>query len=445
MQPRHDRTAVESHQHQIKRKTAERSLRGEFWYDCPNDLARLAKEHRMSTPTKERHELAELFAARAREDRPAQVWPDGPSGVISLSYGFAAPEMFPVEGFSNAAAEVLTEDTDGALNYGDSYHGLIELLTDRLQRQGMAVQPGQVLITYGSSQVLALLPQILVDPGDVVIVEGPTFMGAVKNFLIGGAKLVTVPVDAHGMDMDALEATLREHAARGVRPKFIYTIPTFQNPSGTDMPLDRRRRLVALAEEYGVLVVEDDAYGDLRFEGEPKPRLAALSSEWVLHVGTFSKIMAPGLRMGWAAGPKVIVDRLRFFKLEGSSGPFMTRMVERFGADGRLDAHIAELNACYRRKRDLMLETIAREFPGDISAPKPDGGFFIWAKLPAGLSAQAIARQAEQLGVAFVPGTGFYANGQGDDAMRLAFSYQSEARIVEAITRLGKAIRAVRG
>jgi 2-aminoadipate transaminase len=398
-----------------------------------------------SETTQQRPLLAELFAARAKEVGPAQIWPDSPPDVISLSYGFAGPEMFPVEALTAAAAEVLSEDTDGALNYGESYHGLVELVANRLRGQGTATQPENVLLTYGSSQVLALLPQVMVDPGDIVIVEGPTFMGAVKNFMIGGAKLITIPVDQDGMNLDMLEQTLRDLAAKNIRPKFIYTIPTFQNPSGTDMPLARRQRLVALAAEYGVLIVEDDAYGDLRFEGEPMPRLAALDTEgWVLHVGTFSKIMAPGMRMGWAAGPKPLIERLSRFKMEGSSGPFQTRMVERFCADGHLDAHIKVLNAGYTRKRDLMLATIAREFPADVRAPKPNGGFFIWAGLPEGMSARALAKTAEAHGVAFVPGTGFYANGQGDTAMRLAFSYQSEERIVEGITRLGQAIRALR-
>jgi 2-aminoadipate transaminase len=389
--------------------------------------------------------LSDLFAARAKNTGLSQAWPDSPPDAISLSYGFAGPEMFPVDALTAAAAEVLSEDTDGALNYGQSYAGLTELVAARLRSQGTQTQFENVLLTYGSSQVLALLPQILVDPGDVVIVEGPTFMGAVKNFLIGGAKLITVAVDQDGMDMDALEQTLRDLAAQHIRPKFIYTIPTFQNPSGTDMTLERRKRLVGLAAQYGVLVVEDDAYGDLRFEGQSQPRLAALDSDgWVLHVGTFSKIVAPGIRMGWAAGPKAVIERLSQFKMEGSSGPFQTRMLERFCADGRLDAHIKVLNAGYRHKRDLMLATIAREFPDDVIAPKPDGGFFIWAKLPTGMSARVVAKKAAELGVVFVPGTGFYANGQGDDAMRLAFSYQSEERIVEGITRLGQAIRAVR-
>jgi 2-aminoadipate transaminase len=395
--------------------------------------------------TATRPQLDDLFAARAKENRPAQIWPDGPDGVISLSYGFAGPELFPIEALSNATAEILAEDTDGALNYGESYPGLVRLVAERLSGQGMAIRDEQVILTYGSSQVLALLPQIMVDPGDIVIVEGPTFMGAVKNFLIGGAKLITVNVDDQGMDTDHLEQILREQTAKGIRPKFIYTIPTFQNPSGSDMTVARRQRLVDLAAEYGVLVVEDDAYGDLRFEGTPTPRLAALNHDWVLHVGTFSKILAPGVRLGWAAGPQAVVDRLKLFKLEGSSGPFMTRLVERYCADGRLDTHIAELNAAYRRKRDLMLDTIRQEWPDDVITPKPHGGFFIWAQLPEGLSARQIAKAAEGHGVAFVPGTGFYANGQGDNRMRLAFSYQSEANIVAGITRIGQAIRAVRG
>jgi 2-aminoadipate transaminase len=366
--------------------------------------------------------------------------------VISLSYGFAAPEMFPTDALLAASAEVLAEDADGALNYGNSYAGLLEMVAARLRRQGAQIQAENVLITYGSSQVLALLPQVFVDPGDVVMVEGPSFMGAVRHFVASGAQLVTIPVDDDGIDVDALEQSLRDHASRGIRPKFIYTIPTFQNPSGTDLTLARRKRLVQLAAEYGVLVVEDDAYGELRFAGDPLPRLAALDTAgWVLHVGTFSKILAPGIRMGWAAGPRAVIERLQHFKLEGSSGPYQTRVVERFCADGKLDAHIKVLIAGYRHKRDVMMAAIRNEFPEDIIAPQPHGGFFVWARLPEDLSATALAMKSAENGVAFVPGTGFFANGQGDNALRLAFSYQSEERIVEAIERIGRAIRALRG
>ncbi|HEU5089179.1 MAG TPA: PLP-dependent aminotransferase family protein [Roseiflexaceae bacterium] len=391
--------------------------------------------------------LEDLYAGRAQHLKGEQIWPNSQTDVISLSYGFAAPEKFPTDALLAATAEVLAEDTDGALNYGNSYIGLSELVAARLRGHGAhAIQADNVLLTYGSSQVLGLLSQVFVDPGDVVFVEGPTFMGAVRNFIAGGAELVTIPVDEDGISVDVLEQELREHARRGIRPKFLYTIPTFQNPSGTDLTLERRRRVVQLAAEYGVLVVEDDAYGDLRFEGRALPRLAALDTDgWVLHVGTFSKVLAPGIRMGWAAGPRAVIERLQHFKIEGSSGPYQTRVVERFSADGKLDAHIQELIACYRHKRDIMLDAIKSEFPDDVIAPKPNGGFFIWAKLPDDISATALAKKAVENGVAFVPGTGFYANGQGDDAIRLAFSYQSEERIADGITRIGKAIRALRG
>ena len=261
--------------------------------------------------------------------------------------------------------------------------------------------------------------------------------------IAAGAQLVTAPTDDQGLDVDALEQILRDLRARGVRPKFLYTIPTYHNPTGTLLPLERRRRLVALAAEYGLLVVEDDAYGELRFEGEPATRLAALDEEgWVLHVGTFSKILAPGVRMGFACGRPELIQRLQMFKLEGGQ-PFFSRVVERYCADGRLDAHIRELNVLYRRKRDLMLEAMRRELPAGWSAAVPQGGFFIWCRLPEGMSAEALLKQAEAAGVTFVPGTQFFANGQGDDAIRLAFSFQSEERIAEGIARLGAAMRAL--
>jgi 2-aminoadipate transaminase len=386
--------------------------------------------------------LDALFATRAQNTHPASVWPEEPEGLISLSYGFAAPELFPTTALHAAAGEVLAEDAPEALNYAPTYPGLVRLIAERMHERGIRCGPDNILVTHGSSQALGLLPQVLVDSGDTVIIEGPTFMGAVKYFAAADATLVTAPTDAQGMNVDALEAILRKQRERGVRPKFIYTIPTYHNPTGALMPLDRRKRLVALAAEYGVLLVEDDAYGDLRFEGEPATRLAALDEDgWVVHVSTFSKILAPGLRMGFAVARPEIIDRLRMFKIEGSSGPFMTRVVERFSADGRLDAHIAELNALYRRKRDLMLNTMARELPEGWQAEVPQGGFFIWVWLPGGMSATTLLKAAEREGVSFVPGTDFFANGQGDDAIRLAFSFQPEHLIVDGIRKLGVAMR----
>jgi 2-aminoadipate transaminase len=255
---------------------------------------------------------------------------------------------------------------------------------------------------------------------------------------------VTVPTDADGMDVDALERILIDLRRQGTRPKLIYTIPTFHNPTGATMPLGRRQQLVALAAEHGVLLVEDDAYGDLRFEGQPLPTLAALDSEgWVMQVGTFSKILAPGLRMGWAYARPEIIQRLALFKVEGSSGPFLTRVIARYCQDGRLNAHIQELIALYRHKRDVMLEAIAREFPPGVQALRPAGGFYIWCRLPPGMSATALLAQAEARGATFLPGTRCFADGQGDDAFRLAFSFQPATQIAEGIARIGAALRAL--
>lgn len=390
--------------------------------------------------------LDALFSTRAKSFREGPDWAPEPEGTISLSYGFADPTHFPVASIIDATSEVLAEDVNGALNYGPTYPGLVRLVVDRLQARGVAhAAPSNVMISYGSSQILALLPQIMVDPGDVVIVEGPCFMGAVRSFQEAGAKIETVPVRADGMDIDVLATMLASLTAQGIRPKFIYTTPTYQNPTGTLMPLANRKRLVALAEQYGVLILEDDAYGDLRFEGEPLPKLIALDTKgWVLNCGTFSKILAPGVRMAWACGPEAIIKRLQKFKIEGSSGPFLTRMVERFSADGKLDAHIAELNENYRHKRDVMLDAIRREFPADVRYTVPEGGFFIYLYLPDDMPAATVLAKGRELGVTALSGVGCYANGQGAHEMRLAFSYQPEAKLVEGIRRLGAAMKAVR-
>jgi 2-aminoadipate transaminase len=264
----------------------------------------------------------------------------------------------------------------------------------------------------------------------------------VCDFADADARMVTVPVDAGGMNMDALEVTLRDLAGRGERPRFIYTIPTFQNPTGTTMSLERRRRLLGLAAEYDTIVVEDDAYGDLRYDGAPIPALAALDTEdRVIYVGTFSKILAPGVRMGWACARPEVIARLRAFKIEGSSGPFLTRVVARYCADGRLDAHIVELGKLYRSKRDLMLNAIDREFPRSVTYERPEGGFFVWCRLPEGLSASELLATAEERGATFLPGTHCFADGQGDDAIRLAFSFQPADQIAEAVVRIGAALR----
>src|SRR5829696_5584237 len=390
--------------------------------------------------------LQDLFATRAQHAESSFGGPSTPRSqpMISLAYGLADPALFPRAELLAATADVLEHDADLALNYGPAYAGLREQLVTRLRAQGVEAEDNNLLVSYGSGQILALLPQVFVDPGDVVVIEGPSFMGAVRLFSAAGARLVTVHTDAQGMDVDALEQTLRDLRAQGIRPKFIYTIPTFHNPTGATMPLARRQKLVALGAEYGVVIVEDDAYGDLRFEGQPLPNLATLDQEgWVIRVGTFSKILAPGVRMGWAYARPEIIERLAMFKAEGSSGPYLTHVVARYCAEGRLEAHIEELIALYRHKRDVMLDAIAREFPAEVVTLKPEGGFFVWCKLPAGMSATTLMAQSEQRGATFLAGTRCFANREGDDAIRLAFSFQPAEQIEEAIARIGTAMRAM--
>jgi 2-aminoadipate transaminase len=393
-----------------------------------------------------KHLLDDLFAARAR-DVPSPLFGPAPPGrtpLISFAYGLADPALFPRADLLAATAAVLEEDAAAALNYGPTFAGLRDQIVARLRAQGVEAEDENVLVSYGSGQILALLPQVFVDPGDIVLIEGPSFMGAVRHFAEAGARLVTVPTDEAGMNVDALEESLIELRDQGIRPKFIYTIPTFHNPTGATMPLERRRKLVALGAEYGVVIVEDDAYGNLRFEGQPLPNLAMLDQDgWVIRISTFSKILAPGVRMGWAYARPEIIARLAKFKVEGSSGPFLTRIIARYCADGRLEAHIQELIALYRHKRDVMLDAIAYEFTNGVTALRPEGGFFVWCKLPHGMSATKLLPQAEARGATFLPGTRCFANGQGDDAIRLAFSFQPAEQIVEGIARIGAAMQAI--
>jgi 2-aminoadipate transaminase len=394
-------------------------------------------------------QLADLFTPQARELAPP-LWAPPPTvgadavPIISLAYGLADPAVLPREELVEATAQIIAADVGATLNYAPNAPALKTLVAERLRREGVAASERQVLLAYGSTQILGLLPQVLIRPGDTVLVEAPTFMGAVRQFGRAGARLVGVPVDADGLDPDALEATLRDLHVQGVRPRFLYSIPTFQNPAGVTLSLERRRRTVALAAAYGVLVVEDDAYVDLRFRGEPLPPMAALDTEgWVLRVGTFSKILAPGLRMGWAHGPQALIDRLQMFKVEGTSGPFLTHLVARFCAEGHLEAHIVALRSHYAAKCATMAAALRRELP-EASFVLPDGGFFIWLRLPEGVSANELEPVALQHGVEVLPGSRCYSDGSGDDYIRLAFSETPPAQIEEAVRRLGVAVRALR-
>lgn len=370
--------------------------------------------------------------------------PDETDDTISLAYGDADPALFPVQPLITAVDAMLTGNLDISLNYAPAYAGLVALVRERMARQNVSLATNEIMLANGSSQILSLLPQIMCDVGDVIIIEGPSFLGAVETFFNCGLTIETIPVRDDGMDLDILDATLARLASQGIRAKFIYTIPTFQNPTGSLMPLANRQRLVALAAQYGVLIVEDDAYGDLHFDNAIPPKLIALDATWVLYVGTFSKILAPGVRMAWACGPAGVIKRLNRFKTEGSNGPFMTRLVAQVAADGWLDQHIDILNAHYAQKCQIMLDTIAQTFPSDVRYNIPQGGFFVYVYLPDDLPVSRLLPSAIANGVSFLPGTTCYADGQGTHEMRLAFSFQSCERIIDGIQRLGATMHQLR-
>lgn len=372
--------------------------------------------------------------------------------VISFAGGLPAPEVFPVEEIANAADLVLKEMGAQALQYSttEGYRPLREVLCAGRLGHGIAVHPDDVLITSGSQQALDLIGKVFIDPGDRVVVEAPTYLGALQAWNAYGAEYVTVPADEQGMVTAALEDILR------TRPKLIYSMPTFQNPTGVAMALERRRQLVELADRYNVPIVEDDPYGQLRFEGEDLPTLIALDAAQrgqdgdryagnVIYLSTFSKILAPGLRLAWVVAPGDVIRKLVQAK-QGTDlhTPTFNQMVAYQAArEGVIDRHLPLIRQLYHERRDLMLAKMAEHFPPSVRWTRPQGGLFVWGVLPEAVDAADALRAAVPYRVAFVPGAPFFPNGGGHNTMRLNFSNALPERIGEGIARLGQVLHAI--
>jgi 2-aminoadipate transaminase len=308
----------------------------------------------------------------------------------------------------------------------------------------MEVEPDDLLVTTGGQQVIDLVCKALIDPGDVVIAEGPTYPGAVPVFFSYQADVVQIEMDSDGMRIDVLEAELDRLAAEGRVPKFIYTVPSFQNPAGVTMALERRRALVEIARRRELLVLEDNPYGLLRYEGTPLPTLYALDGgEYVIYLGTFSKILSPGLRLGWTAAPRPVLEKLNLGKgaADLCSSPLSQLFVRTYFAERDWRAYVAELTGVYRRRRDIMLEALAEHFPREATWTRPEGGLFIWAKLPDFIDTTDLLARALRDHVAFVPGRAAYLDGRGGSEMRLNFSGVGDDDIREGIRRIGKVVR----
>ncbi len=361
--------------------------------------------------------------------------------VIPLAFGMPAPELLPFAELRGLIADVLADTGPAALLHSptEGLTPLRETLARWMAARGVRCDPGEVLVLSGSQQGLDLVARLLLDPGDAVVVEQPSFIGALQTFRGARARLLGVPIDEHGMRMDVLESVLARF-----RPKLIYTLPTFQNPSGAVMPLERRQRLLALARRFQVPVLEDDPYSELRFEGEPVPSLRALDTDGsTLYLSTFSKLLFPGMRLGFLVAPRAVVRQLSLTRAIADlhANTLGQWVLERFVRGGRVAAHVRSVRSAYRRRRDAMLEALrAAAVPG-LSWRTPQGGFYVWCRLPDGVRPAALAARAAQAGVSFLPGRACFADEPPAEFIRLNFSYPDEERIREGVARLATAIR----
>jgi 2-aminoadipate transaminase len=360
--------------------------------------------------------------------------------ILSFAGGLPAPELFPVEAIARAHAEVLAKDAAGALQYSttEGYGPLREWIVRRLASQGLKVEVAQTLITTGSQQGIDLAARVLINPGDFVAVESPSYLAALQAMAGYEAQFVSIPSDDAGMDVDALEEALKTKDVR-----VIYLVPNFQNPKGTTLVLERRRKLVALAVKHSIAIIEDDPYGELRYRGEAVPSLASMDDAGVvLRLGSFSKTLAPGLRIGFATGPREVIRAMTIAKqaadLHTATLPqrVAAKLLETFDFEG----HLATLRKVYGERANAMLGALAATMPPGTRWTNPEGGMFVWLTLPSGLEAQALFAAAIEAHVAFVPGDGFFAGEKRRDCMRLNFSNRPPALIEEGLVRLGRVV-----
>lgn len=368
--------------------------------------------------------------------------------LIPLAGGYPGPDLFDRDGLRECADAALRDAPVASLQYGptDGLPGLREQIARLLGERGTACSPDDVLVTAGSQQGFDLLVRTLMRAGDAAIVERPTYTGPLRVLKIADARVATVGVDAHGLDVDELEAMLRDASAP--RPRLLYVVPTFANPSGATMTLERRLALLRLAVEHRFLIVEDDPYGQLRFEGEPVPHVAALvdrvpgSRPWVVHLGSVSKVIAPGLRIGYMVAPAAIRRACVLAKqLDDLSNPGLTQVVvQRYLASGRLAAHLPVIVAGYRARAAAMREAIAEHLADRVAFNLPEGGMFMWGRLRREASTRDLLRHAIALKATFVPGDIYYADRPDPATMRLSFSTPTPAQIREGVARIGRAL-----
>jgi 2-aminoadipate transaminase len=366
--------------------------------------------------------------------------------IISFGGGLPAPDTFPVEELEEISCQLLREKGAIALQYGptEGEIALREEIAKWMAREKATVKPENVLVTSGSQQGLDIIAKIFLDPKDIIIVELPSYMGGLQAFSAYRARMVGVPQDNDGMRMDLLEKALAKLTTKGRKPKFIYVVPDFQNPSGVTMTLERRKRLLELARKYEVPIIEDSPYRDLRFVGDSVPMIFSLDKEnYVIALGTFSKLLCPGLRLAWITAPVEWIEPMAVAKqsMDLSSPVFTQLMVAEYLKRGLLPKQVERVCRLYAGKREVMINALRRYMPKGVEWTEPEGGLFLWVRLPKKMDADALFPKAIENKVAYVIGSAFHCNGKGQNTMRLNFSYPSEEQIEEGIKRLAKMIR----
>ena len=374
----------------------------------------------------------------------------GKPGIISFAGGFPDSAMFDVAGIQEAANKALSEEPGGALQYGatEGYEPLREQLVAFMAAKGAQVRQDGLIVTTGSQQALDLLGKTLINPGDKVIVEAPTFLATIQCFRLYGAELITAPIDADGVRTDELEKLIEQH-----KPKFVYLIPTFGNPSGATLSLQRRKRVLELALKYKTLVVEDDPYGELYFTAEPPPpSILSLSADYpgsrdyLVHCGSMSKVLSPGLRVGWMIAPQELLAKATMCKQfsDAHTSTFAQATAAQYLKSGRMPATLVKVRQVYAQRAQAMGESLKRELGDAIEFTQPRGGMFFWARLTGAggktRDATEFARRAIEKGVAFVPGVPFYASDPDPATLRFSFATADVDKIREGMQRLGQAI-----
>ncbi|BDX38926.1 aminotransferase [Tenuifilaceae bacterium CYCD] len=366
--------------------------------------------------------------------------------VISFAGGLPSPESFPVEQLKDITVEVLDTDSAKALQYGETEGDkkLREILVERYRSVGINATIDNLIITTASQQALDLIPKIFVNPGDKVICGLPSYLGGINAFAVYGAELVGIDLDDKGMRSDLLEKTLAQLKQKGEKPKFIYVIPDFQNPTGICMPEERRKEIIAIAQKYDILIIEDSPYRDVRFSGTPQKTMYELDGTGqVVLLGTMSKVFVPGFRLGWVLAHEDVIDKIVVAKQSTDlcTSAFVQKITAKYFEKGYFDKNLAKINSNYKVKRDIMVAAFHKYMPKGIKWTEPEGGLFLFVTLPEYMDADDLFKVAIEENVAFVPGTVFYCDGKGRNTLRINFSYMSKEMNEEGVKRLANAIK----